>query len=47
MKSLNGTPLNGPEALSNIYRLLRNTSNLSFEVDRNGTAEKIDITLEE
>ena len=47
VKSLNGTPLNGPEALSNIYRLLRNTSNLSFEVDRNGTAEKIDITLEE
>lgn len=47
IKSLNGTPLNGPEALSSIYRLLRNTSNLSFEVNRGGQPQKIDITLEE
>lgn len=47
VKSLNGTPLNGPEALTSIYRVLRNTSNLSFEVDRGGTSEKIEITLEE
>jgi type II secretion system protein C len=47
VKSLNGTPLNGPEALSSIYRVLRNTSSLSFEVDRGGQSEKIEITLEE
>jgi type II secretion system protein C len=47
VRSLNGTPLNGPEALSNIYRVLRNTSSLSFEVDRGGKSEKIEITLEE
>jgi len=47
VKSLNGTPLNGPEALSSIYRVLRNTSSLSFDVDRGGTSEKIEITLEE
>ena len=47
VKSLNGTPLNGPEALSSIYRVLRNTSSLSFEVDRGGKSEKIEITLEE
>lgn len=47
VKSLNGTPLNGPEALSSIYRVLRNTSSLSFDVDRGGKSEKIDITLEE
>lgn len=47
VKSLNGTPLNGPEALSSIYRVLRNTSSLSFDVDRGGTTQKLDITLEE
>lgn len=47
VKSLNGTPINGPEALSSIYRVLRNTSNLSFEVDRGGTSQKVEITLEE
>ena len=47
VKSLNGTPLNGPEALSSIYRVLRNTSSLSFDVERGGKAEKIEITLEE
>lgn len=47
VKSLNGTPINGPEALSSIYRVLRNTSNLSFEVERGGTAQKVEITLEE
>lgn len=47
VKSLNGTPLNGPESLSNIYRILRNTSNLSFEVMRGGQEQKIDISLEE
>ncbi|MFA5507750.1 MAG: hypothetical protein WC314_09240 [Vulcanimicrobiota bacterium] len=47
VKSLNGTPLNGPEALSSIYRLLRNTSSLSFEVDRGGNTQKVEITLEE
>lgn len=47
VKSLNGTPLNGPEALSSIYRVLRNTSSLKFEVDRGGSSQDIDITLEE
>lgn len=47
VKSLNGTPLNGPEALSSIYRVLRNTSSLSFDVDRGGSSEKVEITLEE
>jgi type II secretion system protein C len=47
VKSLNGTPINGPEALSSIYRVLRNTSNLSFEVERGGKDEKIEVTLEE
>ncbi|MCA9776099.1 MAG: hypothetical protein KC800_05255 [Candidatus Eremiobacteraeota bacterium] len=47
VKSLNGTPLNGPEALSSIYRVLRNTSSLSFDVDRGGKSEKVEITLEE
>lgn len=47
VKSLNGTPINGPEALSSLYRVLRNTSSLSFEVDRNGTAQKVEVTLEE
>lgn len=47
VKSLNGTPLNGPEALSSIYRVLRNTSSLSFDVERGGAPQKLDITLEE
>ena len=47
VKSLNGTPINGPEALSGIYRTLRNTSSLSFDVDRNGISQKVDIALEE
>lgn len=47
VKSLNGTPINGPEALSSIYRTLRNTPNLSFEVERNGIPQTVEITLEE
>ena len=47
VKSLNGTPINGPEALSSIYRVLRNTSNLSFDVDRGGTSQKVEIQLDD
>ena len=47
VKSLNGTPLNGPEALSNVYRVLRNTSSLNFEVERGGATQNVEITLEE
>lgn len=47
VKSLNGNPINGPEALSSLYRVLRNTSSLSFEVDRGGVSQKVEITLEE
>lgn len=47
IKSLNGEPLNGPEALSNIYRKLRNTSSLKFQVDRAGRPEIISVTLAE
>lgn len=47
VKSLNNTPLNGPESLSKIVRILRNTSSLSFDVERNGTAQKVELTLEE
>lgn len=47
VRSLNGTPLNGPEALSSIYRVLRNTSNLSFDVERNGAPQNVNVTLTE
>lgn len=47
VKSLNGTPLNGPEALTNVYRVLRNTTSLNFEVDRGGVDQNVEITLEE
>lgn len=47
VRSLNGTALNGPEALSSIYRVLRNTSNLNFDVERNGTPQSVNISLTE
>lgn len=47
VRSLNGTPLNGPEALSSIYRVLRNTSNLSFDVDRGGSNQKVEVQLDD
>lgn len=45
--SLNGQELNGPEALSSIYRVLRNTSSLRFEVERNGQNQSLDVSLSE
>lgn len=47
VRSLNGTPLNGPEALSSIYRVLRNTSNLNFDVERGGAPQSVNVTLTE
>ncbi len=47
VRTLNGQELNGPEALTSIYRVLRNTSSLRFEVERNGQNESIDIALSE
>ncbi len=47
VKSLNGTALNGPESLTSIYRVLRNTSSLRFEVERNGSDQAIDVALSE
>jgi general secretion pathway protein C len=47
VRSLNGQELNGPEALSSIYRVLRNTSSLRFEVERNGQNQTIDVSLSE
>ncbi len=47
VRSLNGTPLNGPEALSSIYRVLRNTSNLNFDVERGGAPQNVSVTLTE
>lgn len=47
VRSLNGQELNGPEALSSIYRVLRNTSSLKFEVERNGQNQSIDVALSE
>lgn len=47
VRSLNGQELNGPEALSSIYRLLRNTPSLKFDVERNGQAQAIDVSLSE
>jgi type II secretion system protein C len=47
VRSLNGQDLNGPEALSSIYRVLRNTSSLKFEVERNGQNQSIDVSLSE
>lgn len=47
VRSLNGTPLNGPEALSSIYRVLRNTSNLNFDVERGGSQQSVNVTLTE
>lgn len=47
VRSLNGQELNGPEALSSIYRVLRNTSSLKFDVERNGQNQSIDVALSE
>lgn len=47
VKSLNGKALNGPEALTSIYRTLRNTASLRFEVDRAGQPETIQVSLSE
>ncbi len=47
VRSLNGTALNGPEALSSIYRVLRNTSNLNFDVERNGAPQNVTVSLTE
>lgn len=47
VRSLNGQELNGPEALSSIYRLLRNTPSLKFDVERNGQPQAIDVSLTE
>ncbi len=47
VKSLNDEPLNGPEALTSIYRTLRNTSSLRFEVERGGQPQTVQITLSE
>ncbi len=47
VRSLNGQELNGPEALSSIYRVLRNTSSLKFDVERNGSPQTIDVSLSE
>ena len=47
VRSLNGTPLNGPEALSSIYRVLRNTSNLNFDVERGGSTQSVNVSLTE
>jgi type II secretion system protein C len=47
VRSLNGQELNGPESLSSIYRVLRNTSSLKFDVERNGQNQSIDVSLSE
>ena len=47
IKSLNGQALKGPENLASIYRVLRNTPNLNFEVERGGQTQKVSITLAE
>lgn len=47
VRTLNGQELNGPEALTSIYRVLRNTSSLRFEIERNGQNESIDVALSE
>jgi type II secretion system protein C len=47
VRSLNGQELNGPEALSSIYRVLRNTSSLKFDVERGGQNQSIDVSLSE
>ncbi|MCA9778924.1 MAG: hypothetical protein KC800_19485 [Candidatus Eremiobacteraeota bacterium] len=47
VKSLNGTALEGPESLSMVYRVLRNSSTLRFEVGRNGQDETVEVQLEE
>ncbi len=43
--SLNDSPLNGAEALSNAYRVIRNTPNLSFQVERGGRVIPVNVTL--
>ena len=45
--SLNGTKLNGPESLSNIYRTLRTTSTLEFKVLRANRRLTITKSLED
>lgn len=47
VRSLNGQELNGPEALSSIYRVLRNTSSLKFDVERNGQPQAVEVQLTE
>ncbi len=47
VRSLNGTPITGPESLTAIYRILRNTSNLRFEVEREGQDQTISVELAE
>lgn len=47
VKSLNDEPINGPESLTTIYRVLRNTSSLRFEVDRGGQPQTVQVTLSE
>lgn len=47
VKSLNGTVLEGPESLSMIYRVLRNSSTLRFEVGRGGADETVEVQLSE
>ena len=47
VKSLNGTALEGPESVSMVYRVLRNSPTLRFEVGRNGQDETVEVQLEE
>lgn len=47
VRSLNGQELNGPEALTSIYRVIRNSPNLRFEVERQGQPQVIDVALSE
>lgn len=47
VRTLNGQELNGPEALTSIYRVIRNSPNLRFEVERNGQTETINVALSE
>lgn len=44
--NLNGMPINGPEALSNIYSVLRRTSALIFLLERQGRQTIVEVELE-
>lgn len=46
VKSLNGSALEGPESISVLYRVLRNSSTLTFEVERNGAPQTVEVHLE-